>query len=108
MNDDRLEIQSPPDHTEVAAPQPEIGSVWDRLRKKKIPIETIVPKDIFSSNAPHYFEITNFKTAEVTCRSCPVRHGGYLEAHLLTRYRVTDGVIYLDNKPMTHAPQKTT
>lgn len=110
-SDDFITMQrdGAPDQSEVKeTPSPMVGNVWDKLRWKKHPIETVVPKEIFSSNSPHYYEITNFRTAEVTCMSCDVRHGGYLEAHLLTRYKVEGGIIYLDGRAMTKAPAKTT
>lgn len=97
-----------PDHGEVKwVPKP-VGNVWDILRKKNHPIETIIPKDIFNSNSPHHYEITNLHSAEVTCMSCPTKHGGYLEPHLLTRYKVENGIIYLDGHAMTKGlPERT-
>lgn len=87
-------------------------NVWDVLaeRKKKglwdgeITTHQIVEHKI--TEGPHYYELTNIRKREVTCTSCPVRHGGILEAKLLTRYAVKDGIIYLDGKPTNTVPEK--
>lgn len=53
----------------------------------------------------HYYVLDNPARRTVKCLSCPVAHGGMLEAHLLTRYRLQDGVLYLDEKPVNVVPE---
>ncbi len=107
-NNDFIGLEKTPQIDQEEMKPPDMGGVWDRLRKKRHPIETIIPKDVFAAGSPHYYEITDFAKAEVACTSCSVKHGGILEAHLLTRYEVKDGVIYLDGKPMTKSTTNTT
>ncbi len=84
------------------------GNIWEILRQRKAKgewqgeIETIVPKTIMNlSSGAHYYEIEDIKKRSVACVTCPIKHGGILEAHLLTRYKVANGIIYLDDKAMT-------
>lgn len=79
-------------------------SSLDDLRKKglhKNPIDEITPIDHNLSSGNHYYVISDVAKREVTCTVCKIRHGGILEAHLLARYEVRDGVIYLDGVPKT-------
>lgn len=90
----------------------DIPNIWDVLEERKKKglwdgeVEVVPIKEYALTAGEHYFKVTDTKKGEVTCTSCAIQHGGILEAHLLTRYKVEDGVIYLDNKPMTRAPQK--
>lgn len=84
------------------------GNIWETLRKRKEEgswdgeIETIVPKTIMNlTSGAHYYEIEDPRSRSVVCISCPIKHGGILEAHLLTRYKIDKGVIYLDGQAMT-------
>jgi hypothetical protein len=54
----------------------------------------------------HYYEIEDAKKGSIVCTSCPVRHGGILESHLLARYKVEDGVLYLDDQAINKAPKR--
>lgn len=98
------------DEQEVnASPKP---NAWDVLKERKKKglwdgeITTHEVKDYPITSGEHYYEITDIRKREVTCTSCPIKHGGILEAHKLTRYEVKDGIIYLDGKAMTKAPKK--
>ena len=35
----------------------------------------------------------------------PIKHGGVLEAHLLTRYTLKEGVLYLDGEAINKTPE---
>ena len=63
-------------------------------------------KEFPLSKGEHFFIISNNPAREVTCITCPLRHGGILEAHMLARYKVENGVIYLDGKPTNIATKK--
>lgn len=90
---------------------PDIPDIWKVLeeRKKKglwdgeIKVSQIKKYPI--TKGDHYFVITNNRKREVTCMSCPIKHGGILEAHMLSRYRVENGVIYLDGKATNTTPK---
>lgn len=88
------------------------ADIWAELedRKKKGlwdgEIDIVQIKEYPLTAGEHYFQITNIRKREITCTACAVQHGGILEAHLLHRYKVENGIIYLDNKPMTKTAQK--
>lgn len=87
-------------------------NIWDVLEERKKKglwdgeIDVVPIKEYPLTAGEHYYELTDIRKREVTCKSCAIKHGGILEAHLLMRYKVENGVIYLDNKPVTRAPQK--
>lgn len=86
-------------------------NIWDILRKRaengdfEGTIDTIIPKNLFSSKSKvHYFVIKDIRKREVECTSCELHHGGILEAHLLTRYKIENGIIYFDGNPINETP----
>ena len=88
---------------------PDIWKVLEERKKRglwdgEIKIHQI--KEYPLNKGEHYFIISNNRAREVKCTSCPLSHGGILEAHMLTRYKVENGVIYLDGKPTNQAPKK--
>lgn len=91
------------EHQATYGPKP---NIWAALRKAKDAgkwdgeIETITPTNYSLKKGVHYFEVEDSKKRTVVCTSCPIRHGLILEAHLLTRYTISDGVVSLDGKPL--------
>ena len=87
------------------------GNIWETLRalKKKGlfkgDIDEIIPKDFNLKTGDHYYVIDDLRKHTVKCISCPIIHGGILEAHLLTRYRVENGIIFFDEEPTNTAPK---
>jgi len=87
------------------------GNIWEHLRdlKKKGlfkgEITEIIPKDFNITQAPHYYVVDDLRRRSIKCISCPIIHGGVLEAHLLTRYRIEDGVLYFDDVPTNKVPE---
>lgn len=86
--------------------KPEMPNMWTGLAKLKESgdwdgeIETHqVGKEISLTKGEHYYILSDKRKRIVECIACPVKHGGILEAHMLTRYKVEDGVIYLDGEP---------
>lgn len=53
----------------------------------------------------HYYVLKSPSSYTIECISCPVKHGGILEAHLLTRYTLKDGVLYLDGRAVNQVPE---
>jgi len=53
----------------------------------------------------HYYVIEDAKKGSIKCISCPVKHGGILEAHLLTKYTLKDGILSLNGKPINQTPK---
>ena len=51
----------------------------------------------------HYY-VLDQKKREVVCTSCPVRHGGILEAKHLMDYKVEDGVLFFKGKACNETP----
>lgn len=56
----------------------------------------------------HYYVLDDPKRKTIRCISCPIKHGGLLEAHLLTRYRLHEGILYFDEKPINSLPENFT
>ena len=88
--------------------------VWEVLKERKkkglwdgeITTHQMVEHQIIGG--PHFYVVSNPGKREVTCTSCAIKHGGILEAHLLSRYKVENGIIYLDGKAQNVTPQKGT
>lgn len=53
----------------------------------------------------HYYVLDDPKKSTIKCLSCPIKHGGVLEAHLLTRYTLKEGVLYLDGEAINKTPE---
>lgn len=75
----------------------------------KEPIVVERPKKTINlSKGEHYFEIENIEKRSIICVTCPAPHGGILESHLLTQYRLADGVLFFRGKPVNKTPQAKT
>jgi len=91
--------------------KPEMPNAWDVLaeRKKKGlwngEVTTHKVKRYKLNKGAHYYVIEDYRSGSVKCISCPVSHGGILENHMLTRYEVKDGVIYLDGVARNKTPK---
>lgn len=105
MQDKKQNLKNEKNEEEI----PDIPDIWKILEERKkrglwdgeIKIHQI--KEYPLSKGEHYFIISNNPAREVMCISCPLQHGGILEAHMLARYKVENGVIYLDGKPTNKA-----
>lgn len=53
----------------------------------------------------HYFVMDDPRKHTIKCVSCPVKHGGILEAHKLSRYTLSEGVLSLDGKAINQVPE---
>jgi len=53
----------------------------------------------------HYYVMDDPRKHTIKCISCPVKHGGILEAHKLSRYRLENGVLFLDDKAINQVPE---
>lgn len=74
----------------------------------KTPITVEHPKQTYVLNkGAHYFEIEDARKRSIVCTSCPIRHGGILEAHLLTQYKIEKGVLYFKGKAINKTPLDT-
>jgi len=88
---------------------PDIWQILEERKKRGLwdgEIKVHQIKEYSLSKGEHYFIISDNRKREVTCTSCSIKHGGILEAHMLNRYKVEDGVIYLDEKATNIAPKK--
>ena len=61
-------------------------------------------KEIPLTKGEHYYIISDRRKRIVECISCPVKHGGILEAHLLTKYKIENGVLYYNDIPTNTTP----
>ena len=94
---------------ELAKPTEQID-IWRVLELRKElgwwdgDIDIVPIKEFNLSGGVHYFVVENPATRSIRCTSCPISHGGILEAHMLTRYRVENGVLYFDDRPVNKTP----
>lgn len=82
---------------------PDIWKVLElegKLGLTKSKIEVLPFREFNLSSGEHYFIMEDAKRRIIKCVSCPIPHGGVLEAHLLMRYKLEDGVLFLDEKPI--------
>lgn len=81
-------------------------SVWDVLEERKKrglwdgEIDTIEIKEHSLSSGKHYFIVEDASKRSIICNTCPISHGGILEAHLLHLYRLEDGILYFKGEPV--------
>lgn len=90
---------------------PEISpDIFEKLKEKKKKglwsgeIEHIEIKEHNLTAGKHFYIMEDVRKRSIMCTSCPVKHGGILEAKLLTRYTLEDGVLFLDGKPTHEKP----
>jgi hypothetical protein len=63
------------------------------------------PKNTFNlSQGRHYYVVEDAAAKSIACTSCPVKHGGILEAHLLTKYTIENGILYFEGKAVNKTP----
>jgi len=92
----------------------EILDFWgvhgERFKKglTKSPIVVEHPKQTYTlSKGAHYFVIEDVRRRSIACITCPVKHGGILEAHMLTQYRLENGVLFYKGRAINELPEKT-
>lgn len=83
----------------------QMPDIWEELEEKGSQIEHTEAQEFILTSGKHYYIVNNLARAEVICVSCPVRHGGIIDAYELARTRVKDGVIYLDGIATTRKPR---
>lgn len=72
--------------------------IWDGK------VERIEFKEHSLIKGKHYYEIEDVKKRTIVCISCPVRHGGVLEAKHLLDYQIKKGVLYFKGKAVNETP----
>ncbi len=88
-------------------------NIWKLLEEKKKrglwngEIEVLPIKEYNLTSGKHYYVVEDARTRSVKCISCPITHGTYLEAKYLTRYKLEDGVLSFDGKPINKRAQIT-
>lgn len=82
----------------------EMPDIWEDLAREGQTIERYQVKENNLSSGDHYWKVVNARQGGVICLSCPVIHGGIIDAHELYRTRVYEGVIYLDERAITTKP----
>lgn len=99
------------DPQEFVSPEPEVGSsFWKKMKwlhdrgLHKGDYQEYEKPYYNLNKGAHYYVLDSASSYTIRCLSCPVKHGGILEAHLLTRYALKDGVLYFDGKPVNQVP----
>ena len=89
---------------------PEMPNVWDVLKERKKrglwdgEVTTHTVREFNLRGGEHYYIIENLRIGGVKCVSCPIAHGGILEQHMLHRYEVKNGIIFLDGEAKNKTP----
>lgn len=100
----------PKDEMETPSDVLDFWGVHAERFKRGLTHEPIVvehPKQTYTlSRGAHYFVIENIRTRSVMCITCPIRHGGILESHMLTQYKLEDGVLFYKGKAINKLPKK--
>jgi len=98
-----------PDEFDTPLPSSDFWGVHAERFKKGLTKQPIVvehPKQTYYLNkGDHYFVIENLKKRSIKCISCPIQHGGILEAHLLAHYKLENGVLYFKGKAINTTPK---
>lgn len=85
-------------------------NIWDALKRAKK--DGRFKGEIHEYHKPHYnllkgehyYEIEDAAKGSIKCVTCPIKHGGILEAHLLSQYELKNGVLYLDGVAQNKTP----
>lgn len=104
---DELELAKLPT-TKNNAEEEERPDVWEGLKvlkkrglwKGEVDVIPIKEFNLTIGKGTHYFVVEDPRTRSIKCTSCPITHGTILEARLLHRYNIEDGVLYLDGKAL--------
>lgn len=94
---------------ESEAPEVE-PDIFEGLKKRKKSglwsgeVETIEMKEHNLSSGKHFFEFLDIRKREIVCTSCPIRHGGILEAKDLMNYELKGGVLYFKGRAINDTP----
>lgn len=80
--------------------------IWKILEERKRrghwngEIQVLPIKTFSLIKGKHYYVVENNRKRSIKCIACPVVHGTFLESHMLTRYKLEDGVLSVDGKPL--------
>lgn len=91
----------------------EIPDIWSvlkirgKLGYRQDEITTHQTESWNLSKKEHYFVVDDNAKRSIKCISCSIPHGGILEARKLDRYRLDDGILYLDDKPVNKRARLT-
>jgi len=84
-----------------------LPDIWSVLEQRGHKIRRSKVKEFSLTGGKHYWVIDNLKEKSVKCISCPVKHGGIIDAKEAALTTVRDGVIYFKGKPVTEKPEGT-
>lgn len=82
--------------------------IWEGLKllkkrglwKGEVDVIPIKEFNLSIGKGAHYFVVEDAQKRSIKCTTCPITHGTILEARLLHLYRIDDGVLYLNDKPL--------
>ena len=108
--------------TEKDSPQPELSEaeesktpevvpdIFEELTKRKRKglysgdVDHIEIKEHNLTSGKHFYEFESIQNRTIVCTTCPVRHGGILEAKHLLDYELKAGVLYFKGKACNETP----
>jgi len=101
-----------PDEFKEFEPHPDVWGVHATRFKKGLTKEPIIiehPKNTVNlsklmKESKHHFVLEDVRKRRIVCTSCSLKHGGILDAHELTHYKVEDGVLYYKGVAINRTP----
>lgn len=87
--------------------KPDLFAVLEERKRRgqwKGQVDRHEVKEYTLSGGQHYYEMESLAKRSIVCTSCPIKHGGILEAHLLGLYELKEGVLYFKGKGINETP----
>lgn len=79
--------------------------IWAEQARRGAKIERHEIKEYVLSGGEHYWAIDDARTRGVICLSCPIRHGGIIDAKEASETTIKKGIIYFRGKEITKKPK---
>ena len=90
--------------------QEKMPDIWESLEQagKGELIQHFDAPQYKLTTGEHYWVVSDPKRLEISCTSCPIKHGGIIDAHEAYKTNIIDGVIYVDGNPISKTPSSLT
>lgn len=101
-----------PDEFKPYDPHPDIWGVLQSRFDKGLTTTPITTEHAKSEvnlsrlmqDKPHYFEIEDIRKRIIACTSCPIKHGGILDASDLSQTKIENGVLFYKGEAINRIP----
>ena len=86
-------------------PKKKLPDIWEVAARQGKKIKHLRYREFNLTGGEHYWVIDDPRKLTVKCISCPVEHGGIIDARDAVHTKVKDGIIYYKGKPITKKPK---